>query len=441
MPYLKPPVSYCVRFRFLAKMETDEDYELSPWTLQHSWVGPLPTCEKPVEKEEPVMSKPVPAPAPVPVLPAAPPSDIATRLQQAFWKKAEEEARPSLAAVEAVHDDLAAFSVAIKQQAEEKALAAMLAAVGDTAPTPLDLGPIQKKLRTSLAALLELVGHPFDQGGAAVPASPVTVPAPCESGPVSSDRLSVEEADMDEGEIRAVIARVDALANFRWKEQPLPRLLPLLQEYVAEVRYWQGLVDASSPLHWQLGQTVKVLAAIKYDSGIRDFVHGLAHDATGDWLKLSAEAHNKVWKFDADADAALLLSYKKEPTSKAPKTDEEPRSFSWPLFPNLRGLTRPLVLLGGIPVPNKIANIYERFGFEVEWVEVYRNKGDISAVNRVSNGTVGAVVILEKFLGHRTSEKVVEVCRAHGIPWAYGGNAGTATLQRALELLESKSAA
>ena len=318
-------------------------------------------------------------------------------------------------------------------------MAAMLLAVGATAPSPADITPIEVRLRTSLAALLELVGGPFDREVAPEPAPSGVVEAP-------QDEPGLPENDgFDETEVRDVITRAERLGGNRWKEQDPIRLFSVLQAMTAEVRYWQEHIPSSSHLHWQLGQCVKMLAAIKYDSGIQEFVRGLALGQTGDWLRIARDANNAVWKFDQDVAKAL----KKAATpvsSKSPKTPKvevvDDRTFSWPELTALRDCTktRPLVLVGGIAVPNKITSIHERFGFEVEWVEVYRNKGDGASVARVSNGTVGAVIILEKFLGHKTSDKIVEVCKAQGIPWAYGGNAGLATLQRAMEQINNRAA-
>lgn len=442
MPYLTPPVSFCTMLRYMGYRELPDDPQGS---YLHVWATPTEhPVEPPVAKEVP-MSKPEPA-APLP--------DIASRLQQAFARKAEEEARVPLAAVETLLTDLGTYSTAIKKQAEEKALAAMLVAVGETAPTPTSLDPIQAKLRTSLAALLEIVGSPFVPKVVPEPAPSGVMQAPhaVEPEPELLDAIAgePEAEDYDPEDIRVLIAKVDGLSQKKWKEHPPQRLLPLIQAYAAEIRYWQEKVSSSSHLHWQLGQSVKMLAAIKYDSGITEFVKGLAQDSKADWGHLAQVAYGHVRKFDQDAAKPLIPKKGEAPPSKPSKpqkveneVEPAPTSFSWPKLPKLRAATavKPLVFVGGIPAPNKIESVHERFGFEIEWVEVYRNKGDSSAITRVSNGTVGAVVILEKFLGHRTSEKLVEVCKAKGIPWAYGGNAGTATLQRALELLDTKAAA
>lgn len=459
MAYLTPPVSFCSMLRYIGYQETPED---RVGLYCHVWVDPACPADPPV-KETP-MSGPASAAIPVPpaalAVPApAAPNDVIARLQQAFARKAEEEARVPLAAIESVQTDLSAYASSIRQLAEERALAAMLAAVGEPAPAQADLTEVQSKLRTSLAALLDLVGGPFDLGGDAEPA-----PA-SNTFEASSDRQSgvgliatvpaepAPEPDtpaFDPEDVRAVIERVQGLASGKWKAHPLLRLHPLLQCYVAEVRYWQEQMPSSSHLHWQLGQSIKVLAAIKYESGVKDFIHGLAADHRADWLRVTHEAHARVWKFDNDAAKVIVPRKSGSSPSKNARATESGAAESGatevlvlPDWPHLRGLVqrKPLVLVGGIPVPNKIASISDRFGLNVEWVQVYRDKGDAAAIARVSNGTVAAVVILEKFLGHKTSEALVGVCKAQGIPFAFGASAGVSSLERAFKLIDTKSAA
>lgn len=170
--------------------------------------------------------------------------DIASRLQKAFARKAEEEARVPLAAVEVLQANLMAYSGAIQKQAEEKALAAMLQAVGETAPALTDLALVQSKLRTSLLALLEIVdGVPFVLE---------VVPEPAPSGiqAPSNETNAEEEApdsseDFDPEDIRALLTKIEALSHQQWKQYPAPRLMHMIQAYAAEIRHWQDNVRKS----------------------------------------------------------------------------------------------------------------------------------------------------------------------------------------------------
>ena len=230
------------------------------------------------------------------------------------------------------------------------------------------------------------------------------------------------------------------LAHTGWTAHPIPRLSPLLQAYAAEIRYWQAVVTPGSELHWQLGQLIRMLGAIRNDANVKEFIRGLSLNHQDDWLCLSRDGYARVAKFDRDAELPLD---KKPPSGRDLKPEKEARNFTWPALPRIRALVKhkPLVFIGGLPVPNKIASVAERFGFEVEWLEVYRDTGAQTAITRVRTNNIGAVILLEKFLGHTTSNTIVAACRELGIPWAFGGNAGIATLERAFDQIESKSAA
>lgn len=77
--------------------------------------------------------------------------------------------------------------------------------------------------------------------------------------------------------------------------------------------------------------------------------------------------------------------------------------------------------------------------FEVEWIETSPSStGSTSALERrVREGRVAAVVILEGLIGHKHYEPVVAAARQAGIPVAYGGRAGTASLRSAFEEIDS----
>lgn len=432
MPHINPPVSFVGLLRYIGFQELPEDV---PGSYFHRWAEPDPQPQK----EEP---EPMPNPPAGPVTPATPPPaipDVLTRLQQAFTQKAAADAEAPLKAVAVLQDELSRYSAAIKKNAEDKALAAMLAAVGQEPPPPVPLETAS--LRTSLLVLLDLVGGalpPFPQRG---------LPEPPPSGMIQTPQLLADSAESeepqgyDEDEIRAVIQRVESLGGEQWRKMPIPRLTPLVQAYTAEIRYWQGVVSTTSAMHWQLGQMIKLLSAIRGEADLPEFIRGLAHHHTADWLKLANDAHERVARFDQDAETPI--DPRKPAVNRDVKPEKPSRCFTWPELPNLRAIAaqKPILLIGGLPVPNKVASIRDRFGLDVVWVEVYRDTGVQAALSRVRAGKVGAVVVLEKFLGHTSSSSLIDACNSLGIPWAFGSNAGTASLERAFSTLDSKSAA
>ena len=209
-----------------------------------------------------------------------------------------------------------------------------------------------------------------------------------------------------------------------WEQYPSEKLPLLIQQHVADLRYWESKLPAGSEHLHDLRLRLKSLTTVKYKAGIQTFIRGLGGDHKGvspeEWLHLSSETHAKLLAFN--------------PAPAQPPQETRPK---------LRSILqqKPILLVGGIPVPDKIAAIYDRHGIEVDWVEVYHGKGGNAALTRIRQGNVGAVVILEKLLGHTVSEPLVQICKAQGIPWAFGGNAGTAAIQRALDKLETRTAA
>lgn len=62
-----------------------------------------------------------------------------------------------------------------------------------------------------------------------------------------------------------------------------------------------------------------------------------------------------------------------------------------------------------------------------------------SVMSRIRQGNVGAIILLESFVGHSVTDAAVQACVASGIPWAYGARAGVGNLTSALTILERKA--
>lgn len=97
------------------------------------------------------------------------------------------------------------------------------------------------------------------------------------------------------------------------------------------------------------------------------------------------------------------------------------------------------MLVGGIKKSEVLDQIREDYSFEAEWVAAQGvNARAVEAfVDRLRHGRVGAVVVLEGLFGHSQAGPIVSTAKAAGVPFAYGGRAGTDTLRRrAFEDLE-----
>jgi hypothetical protein len=119
----------------------------------------------------------------------------------------------------------------------------------------------------------------------------------------------------------------------------------------------------------------------------------------------------------------------------------------WSNLPLLRAKEKccgHLSIVGGLKVKEKIDLIRKKFGFEVEWFEIHadgRHETD-AVVQRIRNGSISAVILLEGFLPHKSTDAVVDACRGGSfyVPLAYGGRGGVGTLERAINDLETQLA-
>src|SRR5580698_4875457 len=97
-----------------------------------------------------------------------------------------------------------------------------------------------------------------------------------------------------------------------------------------------------------------------------------------------------------------------------------------------------LVLVGGVRKEAKLRLVAERFGLEVEWYEIDGDSPKAAAafVNRLRGSNVGAVLLLQAFLPHKFSGKIIAACVQYNVPFALADNGGSAALEQAFNDLE-----
>lgn len=101
-------------------------------------------------------------------------------------------------------------------------------------------------------------------------------------------------------------------------------------------------------------------------------------------------------------------------------------------------LARPVFIVGGLRIEDKLRALERKFGVRCVWQEVYRDTGGATIAGRIAAGGACGVVILEHLMGHKTSIHLVSACKATGTPMTYAGKGGTASLAAAMEFLEQK---
>jgi len=102
---------------------------------------------------------------------------------------------------------------------------------------------------------------------------------------------------------------------------------------------------------------------------------------------------------------------------------------------------RPVALVGGIAINEKVDLLHRKFDLTVEWLEIDSGspRSTENALRRIRKRSVGAVILLEAFLPHKATVPMVEACNASRVPWAYGARAGVGTITTALQELDRKT--
>ena len=272
------------------------------------------------------------------------------------------------------------------------------------------------------------------------PASEQCVTAP--PAPKPAPRKPTSEKDI--AHAKRLVAEVEALKLDMENQHPT-RLEPLLQAQIAEVRLLLTRLGPDQEYHRQkVTSLISLITALKNEGGVESFVKGLAYGSTGDWEHIAVKSRQKVAKYDNDVSRSEhAINKGKGKSAPAPKVDEVPSTHKWPDLPRLHKLVKPILLAGGILVPDKLKSVQERFGLEVEWHEIDHDnpRASQALVTRIRGGKVGAIILLEGVMRHSTFKSVTEACNLNGVPYAMGDKAGIASLHGAFAELERQLAA
>lgn len=111
-----------------------------------------------------------------------------------------------------------------------------------------------------------------------------------------------------------------------------------------------------------------------------------------------------------------------------------------PRYPRLLTATQEgrIVIIGALTGRDRTEGIATELAKHVEWIDTAREgSGAVGNLpQRIRQGRVAAVVILERAVQHRHTEPVMAAAREAGVPAAFAGKGGSGALARALEQLE-----
>jgi hypothetical protein len=149
------------------------------------------------------------------------------------------------------------------------------------------------------------------------------------------------------------------------------------------------------------------------------------------------------------AEAALKLSLavaslpelvpRTKPHKDSPEPDPEPESErEAAVTPRARPHSGKLVIIGALAGREKSSSLPAELAADAEFIDTERD--GVHAVGnlpqRIRQGRVSGVVILDRIVSHKHTEPVVAAAREARVPVAFAGQGGKASLARALAQLE-----
>ena len=168
---------------------------------------------------------------------------------------------------------------------------------------------------------------------------------------------------------------------------------------------------------------------------LRDAVLGLPELA-----RLLSRASELVEVPDVEASGPMTL--KAPPASKAKVVANDSRESVTlaPSWPRLRSLlqSQKLVVIGALS-RDRSESAPEGIGEHIEWIDTERD--GVHALGnlpqRIRQGRVAGVIILDRAVKHKHSEPALAAARDAKIPTAFAGQGGRASLERALTQIET----
>ncbi|HXK19158.1 MAG TPA: hypothetical protein VNG33_15200 [Polyangiaceae bacterium] len=132
------------------------------------------------------------------------------------------------------------------------------------------------------------------------------------------------------------------------------------------------------------------------------------------------------------------MTLKAPPASRARASSSEMTTLA-PSWPRLRSLltSQKLVVIGALS-RDRAESAPEGLGEDIEWIDTERD--GVHALGnlpqRIRQGRVAALIILDRAVKHKHSEPALAAARDAKVPTAFAGQGGRASLERALTQLE-----
>ena len=373
----------------------------------------------------------------------------------------------ALTKVRAALDD---YERSALERANQRVTCSLLAALGQqdpkTPPPPAENETVEAetvlKAFDELRRFLALPDSPgLDAQEVAAKANPgslaaalVLLPAFADPPPKPAPLRTLSKLDQDRAE--ALLDETGRLI-LGWRVQSKHRLLLLLRAIAADVRDVLRAVPHEHRLFWRLDEIPGRLMAIKTDAGIEEYVKGLSRSSKEDWAKLSHGFRHSLARFAGDLEVPVATTPTPSARPQRPggakmgdvlgpqllkmagavEPPAEPKAERWPLL-RAGAASKPLLLIGGTTMENRVRAIEERTGFQLDWRKI--NPGAPRQVaniaDTISRGRALGCIIVEGFMSHKDWWPIQNACKQSGMPYAMGDRAGTASTERAFDQLE-----
>jgi len=140
----------------------------------------------------------------------------------------------------------------------------------------------------------------------------------------------------------------------------------------------------------------------------------------------------------ADTESSGPMTLKAPPASRGKTAPSESPTLA-PSWPRLRSLlvSQKLVVIGALS-RDRSESAPEGIGEHIEWIDTERD--GVHALGnlpqRIRQGRVCGVIILDRAVKHKHSEPAMAAARDAKVPTAFAGQGGKASLERALTQIE-----
>ncbi len=226
--------------------------------------------------------------------------------------------------------------------------------------------------------------------------------------------------------LRAALAarRRDVAARLERAESALGSYRRALEQQIANEFAAEHRLKAPAKVGLSVAQAAEEL---------RDALLGLP-----DLARLLTNADDKLDLSGLEANGPMTL--KAPPASKGASVGkaapEVASHVTWPLLQAVIATQR-LVVIGALS-RDRSESAPEGFGEHIEWIDTERD--GVHALGnlpqRIRQGRVAGVIILDRAVKHKHSEPALAAARDAHVPIAFAGQGGRASLERALTQLE-----